>query len=123
MPWADSRGPNYYSKPRLDMRGQPERQDREGDQDHQPDQVGDDERDHALEDRGETHVLHHALDDKHVHADRRMDQPEFHRHHDDDAEPDRVEAEMDNDREDDRHGQDDHGHRVHETAENQIHQH
>jgi hypothetical protein len=46
-----------------------------------------------LKDRRETHVLDHALDHEHVHADRRMDQPEFDRHHDDDAEPDRIEAE------------------------------
>ena len=67
--------------------------------------------------------LHHAFDDKHVHPDRRMDQPEFHRHHDDDAEPDRIEAEVGDDREDDRHRQDDHRHRVHQAAEHQVHQH
>src|SRR5665647_1173521 len=105
------------------MRGQPQGNDWEGDQDHQPDQVGDDEGDYALENRGETHVLDYAFDDKDVHADRRVDQPEFHRHYDDDAEPDRVKAEMDDDREDDRHGQDDHGHGVHQTAEHQVHQH
>ena len=68
-------------------------------------------------------VLHHALDDEHVHADGRMDQPELHRHDDDDAEPDRVEAQMHDDREDDGDGQDDHGHRVHQAAEHQVHQH
>src|SRR6478609_5460283 len=49
---------------------QPGRQQREGDQDHQPHQVGDHERNHALEDRGEGDVLHHAFYDKDVHADR-----------------------------------------------------
>src|ERR1017187_8564386 len=105
------------------MRGQPERDDREGDQDHQPDQVGDDKGDNALEDRRETDVLDHAFYHEHVHSDRRMDQAEFHRHHDDDAEPDRVEAQMRDDREDDRDGEDDHGHGVHQAAEHQIHQH
>src|SRR6185369_16955535 len=71
----------------------------------------------------ERHVLHHALDHEHIHADRRMDQAELDRHHDDDAEPNRIEAEMDNDREDDRHGEDDHGHRIHQAAQHQIHHH
>ena len=53
-PSPDSWGPNYISKARLHMRGQPQRDDREGDQDHQPDQVGDDERQYALENRGES---------------------------------------------------------------------
>src|SRR5271169_3230993 len=105
------------------MRGQPEGNDWEGNQDHQPDQVGDDERDHAFENGGKTDVLHHALDHKHVHADRRVDQPEFHRHDDDHAEPDRIEAEMGDHREDDRHRQDDHGHGVHQAAKHQIHDH
>src|SRR5450759_5185655 len=47
---------------------QPGRQQRKGDQDHQPDQVGRHERDHALEDRGKGHVLDHTLDDKDVHS-------------------------------------------------------
>src|SRR5262249_46524897 len=105
------------------MRGQPQSEDREGDQDHQPNQVGNDEGDHALEDGGKTHVFYHAFDDKDVHAHRRMDQPEFDGHDDDDAEPDRVEAEMGNDRKDDGHGQDDHGHGVHQAAKDEVHQH
>src|SRR4051794_29325885 len=40
---------------------QPQRQYREQDQDHQPDQVGYHERDHAAEDRRKGHVLDHAL--------------------------------------------------------------
>src|SRR5690348_1625381 len=54
-------------------RRQPGREQREGDQDHQPHQVGRHERDHAAEDGGEGDVLHHALDDEDVHANRRMD--------------------------------------------------
>src|ERR1700693_2935422 len=115
--------PNYIAWIGLHMRGQPERDHREGDQDHQPDQVGDDKGNNALEDSRETDVLDHAFYYEHVHPDRRMDQAEFHRHHDDDAEPDRVEAQMHDDREDDRDGEDDHGHGVHQTAEHQIHQH
>src|ERR1017187_2884542 len=88
----DSWGPNYISKLGLHMRGQPERQDREGDQDHQPDQVGGDKRNNPFENRGESPFFHHALDHKYIHADRRMDQPEFHSHHDDDAEPNGIEA-------------------------------
>src|SRR5665213_2173822 len=105
------------------MRGQPQRYDREGDQDHQPDQVGEDEGDYALENRGETHVLHHALDDKDVHADRRMDEAEFDAHDDDDAKPDRIEAEMGHHRENDGHGKHDHRHRIHQAAERHVHQH
>src|SRR5271169_7082451 len=122
-PWRDSWGPNYISKSALHMRGQPKRNYREGDQDHQPDQVRDDKGNNALEDRREADVLNHAFYDEYVHADRRMDQPEFHRHHDDDAEPDRIEAEMGDDWEDNRHGQDDHRHRIHQAAERQVHQH
>ena len=51
----------------------------------------DDKRDHAVEDGTERNILHHGLDHEHIHPDRRMDQPQFHRHHDDDAEPDRIE--------------------------------
>src|SRR5437762_9061912 len=86
---------------------QPQRQDRKCDQDHQPDQVRRHERDHAQEDGRERHVLHHALDHEHIHADRRMNQAKLDRHHDDHAEPDRIEAEMGDDGEDDRHGEDD----------------
>ena len=105
------------------VRGQVEREYRERDQNDQPDEIGDDERQHAEKYRREAHVLHHALDDEYVHADRRMDEPELHRHHDDDPEPDRVEAELHDHREDDRDGQDDHGQRVHQAAEDEIHQH
>src|ERR1700687_1043702 len=69
---ADGWGPNYITTRRLHMRGQPERDDREGDQDHQPDQVGDDERDYAFENRGESDVLHHAFDHENDHSDRGM---------------------------------------------------
>jgi hypothetical protein len=72
------------------MRRQPERENRKRDQDHQPDQIGDDKRQHAAEDRRETDLLHHAFDHEHVHADRRMDQPKLNGHDDDDAEPDRI---------------------------------
>src|SRR4051812_29684028 len=48
--------------------GQPERDDRERDEDHETDDVRGHEGQHALEDGGEAHVLHHALDDEHVHA-------------------------------------------------------
>src|SRR3954470_11802779 len=95
-------------------RRQPGREQRECDQNYQADEVGRHKGDHAAEDGGERYVLHHALDDKDVHADRWMDQAEFDGHHDDDAEPDRVEAEMHDDGEDDRHGQDDHCHRIHQ---------
>src|SRR6202166_3074263 len=73
---------------------QPGREQRKGDQDQQPDEVGRHERNNALEDGGKGHVVDHAFYHKYVHADRRVDQAQFHRHHDDDPEPDRVEAEM-----------------------------
>src|ERR1700761_1310269 len=56
---------------------QPGCQQREQDQDHQPDQVGDHERQHADEDRGHVDVLDHALDHEHVHAYRWMNEPKF----------------------------------------------
>src|SRR3569833_4466354 len=55
-------GPNQYSASRLHARGQPQSDDREGDQDDQPDQVGGDEGQYALEDGGEFDVLHHVFD-------------------------------------------------------------
>src|SRR5580692_3730324 len=51
---------------------QPGRQQRKRDQDNQANNIGGDKRQHALENRGEGYILDHALDDKDVHADRRM---------------------------------------------------
>src|SRR6185312_7515674 len=99
---------NYYTTAALHVRGQPEGQNRECNQDDKPDDVREDEGDYAFENGGETHVLHHAFYHEHVHPDRRMDEAELHRHHDDHAEPDRIESEMGDDREDDRNGEDDH---------------
>src|SRR4051794_28291150 len=61
---------------------QPGRQQRKRNQNDQPDEVRRHERNHAAEDRGERYVLYDTLDDKYVHADRRMDQAKLHRHHD-----------------------------------------
>src|SRR3569832_1308758 len=97
----------FYSASRLHARGQPQRDDREGDQDDQPDQVGDDEGQYALEDGGEFDVLLHALDDEDDHSDRGVDQPELNRHDDDDSEPERNETKKGDDREEEQHGQDD----------------
>jgi hypothetical protein len=72
------------------MRRQPERHNWKRDQDHQPDEVGEDERQHAAEDGREGHLLRDTFDDEHVHADRRTDQAKLDRHDDDDAEPDRL---------------------------------
>src|SRR6476469_4769580 len=105
------------------MRGQPQGDDREDYEDRQSNQIGDDKRQHAFEDRGEIDVLNDAFYHKNDHADRRMDEAKFHSHHDDDAEPDRVEAEVCDDREDDGHRQDHHRERVHQAAEHQVHHH
>src|SRR6201982_1162640 len=102
---------------------QPGSQQRKYDQNDQSNEVGYDKRDHALEDGGEGYVLHHALDDKDVHTDRRMNEAEFHRHDNNDAEPDRVKSQLRDDRKDHRHGEDDHRHRIHQAAEHQIHHH
>src|SRR5258707_9540539 len=67
---------------------QPGRQQRKCDQNDQPNEVGRHERKHAPENSGKRHVLDHAFDDEDIHSDRRMDQSELHRHHDDHAEPD-----------------------------------
>src|ERR1043165_1910940 len=75
-------------------RRQEQRDDREYDQNYEPQDVSEDERHHAIEDGGDPGIIDHALDDEDVHADRRVDQAELDRHHDDDAEPDRVEAEL-----------------------------
>src|SRR5262245_26640242 len=122
-PSADSWDPNYIARISLHLRGQPQRQDRKGDEDNQPDKIGQDERNDAPEYRRKGDVLDDAFYHEHVHPDRRMDQTELDGHHDDNAEPDRVEAQMRDDRKDDRDGQDDHGHRVHQAAEHQVHHH
>src|SRR5581483_5756966 len=108
---------------RSHMRRQVERQNWKGDQDHEANEIGDDERQHAGEDRREADVLHDAFDHEHVHADRRMDEAELHRHDDDDAEPDRIEAELADHREDDRDGENDHRQRIHQAAEHDVHHH
>src|ERR1700728_2489439 len=105
------------------MRRQIERDDREGNKDNQPAEVGDDEGNDAIKDCREVDVANYALDDEHDHAHRGMDQPKLHRHDNDDAEPDRVEAKLLDDRKDDRHGQDDHGERIHQAAEHDVHDH
>src|SRR5262245_56351530 len=56
----------------LHLAWQIQRQYRERDKDRQAEDVGDHERNDTDEDRGEVDVLHHGLDDEHVHPDRRM---------------------------------------------------
>ena len=62
----------------------------------------------------------HALDDEHVHADRRADQADLDDDDDDDAEPDRVEAEADDEREEHRHREQDHRQLFHRRAEDDV---
>src|SRR5262245_7164127 len=76
------------------FRGQIERDDGKRNQNNQPQDIGDDERQHTVEDGRYLHVLHDALDHEDVHADRRMDEAELDRHDDDDAEPDGIESEL-----------------------------
>src|SRR5438270_11588981 len=107
----------------LHLARQPERDHREYDQDDQPDYIGHDKGQHAFEDRRKAHVFDDAFYDEDVHADRRVNESEFDCHDDDDAEPDRIEAEFGDHGKDDRHRQDDHGHRVHQASENDVHDH
>ena len=72
------------------MRGQIERDNRKRDQDHEADQVGDNKWQNANKNSRKCHVLDYAFYDKNVHSNRRMDEAELDRHHDDDAEPDRI---------------------------------
>ena len=67
--------------------------------------------------------MHHALDDEHIHAHRRVNQAQLDGHDDDDAEPNRIKAELHDDGEDDGHGQDDHGHGIHQATQDQVHHH
>src|SRR5262249_24097277 len=105
------------------FRGQLERDDGKRNQDDQAQDIGDDERQHAVEDGRNLHVLHHAFYHEDVHADRRVNEAELDRHHDDHPEPDRVESELFDDGKDDRDGDDDHGERVHEASQHQVHDH
>src|SRR6201989_41731 len=75
---SDGLGPNDYSAKALHARGQPQRDSREGNQDHQPDQVGDDEGQDALEDGAEADLLHHAFYNEDDHSHRRADSAPFH---------------------------------------------
>src|SRR4249920_3598297 len=93
-PWPDSWDPNYIARLPLHAGGQPQSKDRECDQNHQANQVGNDKRNHALEDGRETHVFHHAFYHEHVHSDRRVDEAELDGHDDDHAEPNRIKAEV-----------------------------
>src|SRR6476620_6456941 len=49
-PWPDSWDPNYIARLQLHAGGQPQSKDRECDQNHQANQVGNDKRDDAFED-------------------------------------------------------------------------
>src|SRR6185503_7080897 len=91
------------------FRRQVERDDRKGNQNDEAKDIGDDERQYAVEDGRNLHILDHAFYHEDVHADRRMDEAEFDRHHDDDAEPDRIESKLFDHGKDDRDGEDDHG--------------
>src|SRR5215467_3109892 len=79
-PSADSWDPNYIARISLHLRGQPQRQDRKGDEDNQPDKIGQDERNDAPEYRRKGDVLDDAFYHEHVHPDRRMDQTELDGH-------------------------------------------
>src|SRR6187401_610711 len=100
-PWPDSWDPNYIARLHLHAGGQPQSKDREYDQNHQPNQVGNDKRDDALEDGRKTHIFDHAFYHEHIHPNRRVDQAKLDRHYDDHAEPDRIKAEVRDDGEDD----------------------
>src|SRR5690606_8711598 len=92
---------------------------RKGGHQHDEEQHGDDEGDAAAEYLAERHVARHRLDDEDVDAHGRRHQPDLGHEHDIDAEPDRVDAELQRDREQHRHGQDHHPERVEKTAEDQ----
>src|SRR5690606_6573434 len=91
----------------------------EGDEYDEPDDVRQHERYHPAKDRHEAQIARDRVDDEYVHSHRRRDQPQFDRHHDDDTEPDRVEAKLHDDRIDDWHQQDDHRHRIEDAAHHQ----
>src|SRR5262249_17690024 len=71
-PSADSWEPNYIARNLLHLRGQPQRQDREGNEDDQADKVGQDKWNDALEDCRKGDVLDHAFNDEHIHPDNTM---------------------------------------------------
>ena len=54
------------------VRRQPKRENRERDQDHEADQIGGDKGQNSNENGRKANFLHYALDDKNVHADRRV---------------------------------------------------
>src|SRR3954453_7903658 len=105
------------------LRRQVERDDRKGNQNDEAEDIGDDEREYAVEDGRNLHILDHAFYHEDVHADWRMDEAELHRHHDDDTEPDWIEPKLFDHGKDDRDGEDDHGERVHQAPEHQVHDH
>src|SRR5512144_2764201 len=70
------------------FRGQVECNDRKSDENDEAEDIGDDERQYAVEDGRNLHVLDYAFYYEDVHADRRMDEAELDRHDNDDPEPD-----------------------------------
>ena len=61
-----------------------------------------------------------AFEHEQVHADGRADQADLHHHDDQDAEPDRIEAQVHDEREEHRHRQQDHGELLHRRAEDDV---
>ena len=63
------------------------------------------------------HLRQQRLQHEQVHAHRRADQADLDHHHDQDAEPDRVDAQVHDEREEHRHREQDHGQLLHRGAE------
>src|SRR6267143_1709264 len=99
---------------------QPQREPRESDQDGEAKDVGPHERQHAAENGRRAHLGKQRPEHEHVHADRRADESDLDHAHDDDSEPDRVETQMHDDREEHRDRQQDHRQLLHRGAEEDV---
>src|SRR5205085_11627379 len=81
---------------------QPQRKPRKRHQNGQAQDVGPHERQHPAEDGRRAELGDERSQDEHVHADGGADEADLDHAHDDDAEPDRIEAQVHDDREEDR---------------------
>ena len=100
--------------------GERERQPRQRDEQGQPEDVGDPERRDPPKDGSRRHVGNDAPQHEHVEPHRRGDEADLGHHHDDDAEPHRVVPEAHDQREENRHGQEQHGQRLEHAAEQEV---
>ena len=85
-------------------------------------EIGDKERDDPPENRVHGNIFGDGLHNKHVDPNGRRNLPHLHHPYDQDSEPYGIKPEGHDDREKDGYREDDHGHRAHDRAQNQVYE-